>query len=181
MIETTVRQISEVHNESLNFYLEFIVDSRHFALPLQGVERVVHAVEITVPPKTPGLLTGLINYKGDIIAVVDISSPFHLTPIPVEPHHHFIITQNHQEKFAIIGHEVPGVMYVPGKNVVNPDQVANGIEFLSGVIILETGMILIPDLEKLLSLSREEIDQLTATRPNPGQPIGIKKSWKKKT
>ena len=47
--------------EQTCYYLVFSLSTKQFALPLGAVQRIVHAVEITVLPKAPDIVTCRIN------------------------------------------------------------------------------------------------------------------------
>ena len=152
-----VREKSEL---AVVYHLEFTLGEKRFALPLENVERVVHAAEITVPPESPDLVEGFVNYKGRILPVVDISPRFHMPRIPLDPSFHFIIVTVKQKKYALIGHTVAGVMKTPGNTIVPPNDIVYGVEYLAGVISMENGMMLIPDLGKTLAFAPGEIKAL---------------------
>lgn len=153
-------QAREDTQEVVFYHLEFTLGPKHFALPLENVERVVHAVEVTIPPEAPGMVEGLVNYKGQILPVIDISPQFRLAKQPIEPAHHFIVVTVGKKKYILIGHTVPGVMKTPGDKIVSPGNIVEGVEFLSGVITMEKGMMLIPDLKKLFSFDPAEMKAL---------------------
>ena len=50
----------------------FSLDELLYALPLQAVVRVIHAVEIRHLPEAPEIISGIINVQGRIIPVADI-------------------------------------------------------------------------------------------------------------
>jgi purine-binding chemotaxis protein CheW len=147
------------------YYLEFGLGGKRFALPLEAVERVEHAVEVTLPPKAPPIVRGFIDYRGNILPVIDISRRFHLPIKDIEPRHHFIIVACKRRTFALKADTVPGLIKETGDRVVEPGEIIAGLDFLAGVIKDETGMILIPDLDKLLT--HEEADALSEAMGKP--------------
>ena len=50
----------------------FTLDEQRYALPLYDVERVVHAAGVTLFPKAPEIVLGVVNVQGRIIPVVNI-------------------------------------------------------------------------------------------------------------
>jgi purine-binding chemotaxis protein CheW len=136
-------------------YLVFILAGKQFALPLESVRRVVHAAAVTLIPKAPEIVCGLVNYKGQILPVINISRRFHLPEHEIEPGHHFIIVQTKTRHFGLVADTVTGVIEEPVENVVQPQDIISGVEFLAGVMKLEDGIMLIPDLDKLLTHEEE--------------------------
>jgi len=66
-------------------YVVFHLDEQQYALKVSAVERVVHAVELTLLPEAPDIVLGIINIHGKIIPVVNISRRFHLPEKDIEP------------------------------------------------------------------------------------------------
>jgi len=56
--------------------LTFKVENQCFAIRLQTVERVIRAVAVTKLTKSPGFIEGVIDYFGEVIAVVNMRKRF---------------------------------------------------------------------------------------------------------
>jgi len=136
-------------------YMEFKLGKKEFVMPVESVQRVVHAVEITRLPKAPPICLGLINYKGEILPVVDISRRFHLPERGIEVDRYFIIVRSKARKFALVTDDIGSVIEVSPENIVMPTEIIAGMEYLSGIMKLQYGMMLIPDLDKLLTDEEE--------------------------
>jgi len=54
-------------------YIIFDVEGRMYALPLERVTSVSHIPEITPIPDSSRTVAGVINHRGDIVAVLDLS------------------------------------------------------------------------------------------------------------
>ena len=54
----------------------FTLDELECAILLENVVRVIHAVDIRKLPKSPEIITGIINIQGQIIPVFDIRKRF---------------------------------------------------------------------------------------------------------
>ncbi len=145
----------EVTTTTSSYYLVFILSKKQFALPLEAVQRVVYAVEVTLLPQAPEIVCGLVNYKGLILPVLNIARRFRLQEKPIDPEQSFIIVYTPTHSFALVADTVSGVIQPAPENVVAPDKIVAGVQFLSGVMKLDNGMMLIPDLEKLLTHEEE--------------------------
>ncbi len=163
----------------VSYYLVFMLGDKPFALPLEAVQRVVHAVEVTRLPKAPDIVCGLVNYKGTILPIFNISGRFHLPEQEIEPHQHFIILQVGKKRFGLVADSVSGVVEESGENLVPPTDIVPGVEFLAGVLKLDTGLMLIPDLEKLLTPEeetalKEAVKKNKSPKINPSKKNGPK-------
>ncbi len=149
-------------------YLVFTLAGKQFALPLEPVRRVVHAAAITMIPKAPEIVCGLVNYKGQILPVINISCRFHLPGHEIEPSQHFIIVNSKTRYFGLLADTVTGVIEEPVENVVEPQDIIVGIEFLAGAMKLEDSIILILDLDKLLTHEEEIALKAAVRKKNKG-------------
>lgn len=134
-----------------NHFLVFMLDERTFALPLEPVERVVRAVEVTPLPEVPDIVSGIINYKGTILPVINIRSRFHLPEREMQLHHQFIIVQTAKRPIALLTDTVTGSIETPAADVVPPSNIIEDAAFLQGVLKMKDGVMLIPDLDNILT------------------------------
>jgi len=56
-----------------NSCIEFVLDGRYFALPLENVKEIISRPEITPLPMASKHVRGIINLRGDVIPVVDLA------------------------------------------------------------------------------------------------------------
>ena len=137
-------------------HLAFTLDEGHYALDLSVVERIIQSVEITPLPEAPDIVLGIINIKGKIIPVVNISRRFHLPEKDIEPTNRLIIAHTLKRTVALVVDVVLGVIETPEDRVVKAGTVLPGLDYVQGVVKMEDGMILIHDLNKFLSLEEEQ-------------------------
>ena len=127
-------------------YLIFLLERRKFALPLSRVERVFQAVEIVPLPKTPEIVLGLVNLRGSILPVLSLHKRFQVPLKEIEPSDQFVIAR------TLLVNETIGIQELAEAEVIEPEDIATGIEHITGVIRQSDGMILIQDLDTLLSV-----------------------------
>jgi purine-binding chemotaxis protein CheW len=130
----------------------FILDDRRYGLPLDAVERVVRIVDITPLPKAPDVVLGAINVQGRLIAAVNIRARFRLPQRNISLSDQLIIARTSSRRVALVADAVEGVIEYSSDQFVAPDTLMPGIEYLAGVVKVSGGMVLIHDLETLLSL-----------------------------
>ncbi len=145
----------------------FILDELSYALPLNVVIKVIHAIEIRHLPKAPEIITGIINVKGQIIAVADIRKRFGLVAHETDPNDRLIIADTGKRQIAI---QVDTVMGIRELATGQQEQVKKNLpfaEYLRGVAKIDDELILIYDLEQFLSLDEEkELEQALKTKDN---------------
>lgn len=134
----------------------FTVHEQRYALHLSGVESVVRAVEITSLPRAPEIVLGVINVQGRVVPVVNLRKRFRYPERPVEVGDRLIVARTPRRSVVLVVDDVSGVVERPEKEVIAAGRILPGLEYLEGVVKLETGMILIHDLDKFLSLAEEK-------------------------
>jgi purine-binding chemotaxis protein CheW len=134
----------------------FAMDEQRYALQLAAVERVVRMVEVTPLPQAPQIVLGVINAQGRIIPVVDIRRRFRLPARDIHLSDHLLIARTARRTVALALDAVTGIVEGSAQAVITAEEILPGLEYVEGVIKLEDGLILIHDLDTLLSLEEEQ-------------------------
>ncbi len=137
--------------------VHFKINGDSYALHLDAVERVVHAVYVTPIPRAPEIVTGIINIEGTVIPVIDVRKCFRLPLVKLHPDHRFIIANSAKRKVALMVDSVGEVMECEPGDIENEKTVLPEMPFVKGIVVLENGLILINDIDKFLSLEDEKI------------------------
>ena len=87
----------------------FSLEELRYALYLSDVVKVERAVEITPLPKAPQVVSGVINYHGEIIPVIDIRKLFRLPQRDIHLEDQFIIARTSQRLVVLVVDSVNGV------------------------------------------------------------------------
>ena len=144
----------------MNQIIAFSLDQQVYALPLNNVMRVIHAVEITNLPKSPDIISGIINVKGQIIPVVNVRKRFGLTTRELSPDDQMIIAYTRKRQIALLVDQVSGIQNISSQQLVNTKETMPYAEYIGGVAKIEDDLILIYDLEQFLNLNEEmELEQ----------------------
>lgn len=132
----------------------FALDDLQCALPLDRVARVVRAVQIAPLPGAPAVILGMINMQGTIVPVADLRQRLQLPPRDLNIYDHMVISRAPRRLLAIVADAVHGVVECARRDLVQVDGVP-GVEHFHGVAKLPDGLLLIHDLDRLLSLDEE--------------------------
>lgn len=97
--------------------LLFSLSDEKFCIPLKFVEAIEHTGQITVVPKARKYISGLVNIRGNIIPVVDMSKFLNLDKkIQMNK---FILINNQKQSIAIIADDVDDVISIDEKDIEN--------------------------------------------------------------
>lgn len=146
----------------------FDLDGQRYGLPLQAVEHVIRAVEVTPLPQAPANVLGVINMQGCIVPVFSLRRHLRLPEREIEPEDQFIIAHTGRRRMALVVDAVNGVTGCADQDLTAADRILAGLEFVEGVLRTGDGMILIVDLGLFLSLHEERLlDEAITSLPPP--------------
>lgn len=128
--------------------LVFELDSRRYAVDIKCVEQVVRIVDVDLLPEMPRYISGLINYHGDIIPVVDLDFLFNRTSREICLTDQLIIIKTSSLKCALKVDTTIGIVNIDEADYKETEEIIDGIPYLKGIVKDNAGMILISDSEK---------------------------------
>lgn len=143
--------------------LRFDVAGRRLALPSGLVREVVRAVAISILPRAPAIVEGVINVRGTLVPVLDIRRRFRVPARALAPDQHFVIADAGVRIVALRVDRVVDVLEIPVESIEPVERVVPGVEHVAGLAKLPDGLLVIHDLERFLSL--EEAAQIAAALP----------------
>ncbi|MBK8596616.1 MAG: purine-binding chemotaxis protein CheW [Holophagales bacterium] len=133
----------------------FSLDDQRYALALACVHRCLRIVAITPLPETPEIVLGIVDLAGVVVPVVDMRKRFHHPPRDVRLSDHLVVATTGKRTVALLVDDTKGVVEGSAGTIVPSGEILPGLEFVGGVVKLEDGLILIHDLDRLLSLDEE--------------------------
>jgi purine-binding chemotaxis protein CheW len=130
----------------------FTLDEQRYGLRLSAVERVVRAVEVTPLPSAPEIVLGVINLAGRVVPVMNVRQRFGLPEKESDLSDQFIIARTAMRTVALLVDSVSALVEASAEDVVHAAKILPQMDFVDGVAKREDGMILIHDIDKVLSL-----------------------------
>ncbi|MCZ7402810.1 MAG: chemotaxis protein CheW [Candidatus Methanoperedens sp.] len=137
----------------MNQLIVFSIYEQRYAFPLSSVERVVRAVEVTVLPKAPDIVLGVVNVQGRIIPVVDIRRRFGLREREIDLNDQLVIAYTSKRSIALVADSVSGVIGIHGQEIIPAEEILPGMEYVKGIVKQDDGMIHILDIDSILSFA----------------------------
>jgi len=150
----------EMEMEKSDFLVIFTLADQRYAIPLRTVDKVVRMVAITLLPHAPDFILGVINFKGQVIPVINIRRRFFLPERKVAISDQLVIAHTARRPVALVVDAVLDVIASAEQDWIAPESILPNVEYVDGVIKLTDGLIFIHDLNKFLSLDEESfLDQ----------------------
>jgi purine-binding chemotaxis protein CheW len=143
--------------------LTFKLDDQEYALPMANVVQVVRIVAITPMPEAPDIVKGVINIRGKVIPVIDTRRRFGLPARPYDLNTQLLIARNEGYMMALIVDVVSEVLTIPASSIEPPSEIGPQLERLSAVGRLGDRLLLVLDLDKILTFEQEKRLEKTLT------------------
>ncbi len=124
---------------------------------LETVESVVRSAAITVLPKAPEIVLGILDLQGRVIPVINLRKRFRLPEREIRSTDQFVVARTRTLTLALVVDSAESVMEEKDLEVIPPDSILTGMGYLEGVTRTEGGLVLIHDLESLLFAEEEEL------------------------
>jgi purine-binding chemotaxis protein CheW len=136
--------------------VSFVIEEQQYALPLPMVQRVLPMVAVSPLPQAPSIALGVINLHGQVIPVLDIRRRLGFPARDYGLTAHLLVARTSRRILALPVDEVWGVREVAAEAVVPPAAILPHLGHIAGIVVLADGLLVIQDLEALLSLEEEQ-------------------------
>ncbi len=132
----------------------FSLGREEFAVEVTQVREIMRMEEITRMPKSPNFVEGIINLRGQIIAVVELAKRLNLEIGEKSSDTRIIVVEAEDIKVGMIVDAVSEVLRVSADAVEPSPTLAIDVSaaYLQGVVKQDNRLIILLDLTKVLSL-----------------------------
>ena len=143
--------------EQIERYLSFIIDNRRFAFEAKDVMEVLIDRQISQIPKAADYIVGVVNFRGEVVTVVDTSVKFGVKNYQIKKKRIIIIICiTVDNKLIKLGCLCDNVIRMESIDYKDIQQVPNfgtyyNPELLKGVFYIEDVLYSIIDIEKIFS------------------------------
>jgi purine-binding chemotaxis protein CheW len=139
----------------------FDLDQQRYALPIEQVQEIQQLVEPTRVPDTRASLLGMVNLRGTVVPALDLRGLLGLERRVYDLQTPMVICRVGERLAAIVVDEVEDVIDVPSDCMQTPSKIYDLADKMIGVCRLESGLIFVLDVERLLPESElEEVEGL---------------------
>jgi len=141
----------------LSQFLTFTLAEEEYGVDILRVQEVKGWAPVTKIPRSPDYVQGVLNLRGTIVPVIDLRMRFHLeqeeytrTTVIVVIN---IETSAGRRVIGIVADGVSDVINVPTENVKAAPDFGTKVhtDFISGLATIEEKMVMLLDIDKLLS------------------------------
>jgi len=147
----------------------FKLGVEEFGVEINQVREIVRVVPITPIPRAPDFIEGVVNLRGQILAVIDLAKRMNLPQGQHTEKTRIVVVEVVDNVVGMIVDEVSEVLRLPLENIeAAPEIVSSDVaqKYLKGVGKLEDRLLILLDLGRIFS--SEEMDDLRKTKIVPG-------------
>ena len=154
-------------------YLTFVVAGESFAIPISAIKEIIEYRHPTDVPMMPSFMRGVINLRGRVVPVIDLSARFGRGKGETTRRSCIVIVEiHHQEQESDIGvavDAVNAVLEIADADIEPPPSFGAKLraEFIGGMGKVAEKFVIILDIDKVLSV--DELSSL-AGADTAGQP-----------
>jgi purine-binding chemotaxis protein CheW len=148
--------VEEVSDAAWNGYLCARIGGIVLGIPIEPVLEVIENFEVTPLFLVDSCLRGLINLRGQVLAVLDISEGLDLPLRTLEEVSQFIIVRAKEIEFALCVDKVVGQRRIRQEQIQSTESMITGepARYMAGVHQSDSGPIFIISVSNILELTR---------------------------
>ncbi len=133
-------------------FVVFRVDERFLGVPLDCVQRVVRAAEVTPVPKGPSWILGVLNIQGAIVCILDTRTLLDFVPREIELSDQFLILKINSKQTGLTADEVIGVREYESSRIAQGDDLIVESPLIRSVAYGDDSVAFILDVSVIASL-----------------------------
>ena len=142
-------------------HLTFDLSGEELAVPVLNIREIIRYGKLTRMPMVPEFIEGVINLRGSVVPVINLSAKFGLQKIDTDKRTCIIIMEiemgDDSVVMGVVVDKVLQVIAIPDSNIEPSPTLGANIQtnFIKGMARIDDGFIVILDISKALSI--EEI------------------------
>jgi purine-binding chemotaxis protein CheW len=141
-------------------YLTFMVGKELYAIGILGVREIIEYHKLTEVPMMPPAIRGVINLRGSVVPVVDLSARFGRTPSEVTKRTCIVIVEQEldgeRQVLGVVVDAVNQVLDIPQQDIEPAPTFGTKIrsEFIQGMGKVDGKFVVLLDVARVLSIEQ---------------------------
>lgn len=153
-----MHQTSKNLAEGARELIAFRIGEQEFCVDIMSVREIRGWTPATALPHSPGYVLGVINLRGAVLPIVDLSSRLGMKESDPSARHVIIVAQVHQKVVGLLVDAVSDILTVTDDNIQPTPEVSSELDrsFAKGVLAIEGRMICLIELESIFPEGESE-------------------------
>jgi purine-binding chemotaxis protein CheW len=140
-------------------YLTFMLGSEMFSLDILCIKEIIWYAGLTEVPMMPACIRGVINLRGAVVPVMDLSARFNRPATPVTKSTCIVITEvegatpGERQNMGVVVDAVQAVLEIPSSEIEPPPNFGAKIraEFIEGIAKVNGKFVIVLNVQRVLS------------------------------
>jgi len=140
-------------------YLTFTLGSEMFSIDILCIKEIIWYAALTEVPLMPSCIRGVINLRGAVVPVMDLSARFGRDATPVTKSTCIVITEvaggadGEQQNMGIVVDAVQAVLEIPSSEIESPPNFGAKIrsDFIAGIAKVNGKFVILLNVRQVLS------------------------------
>ena len=132
--------------------LAFMLEDEEYGVDIMSIREIIRPVPITLVPRVPEYILGIISLRGRILPVYDLRSRLKLDRKERSKNPRYIVLNTKLGLVGLVADTVTGVVRIPESGVDPTPSVINGEEgeFIRGVAKQENRLVILLNVERVI-------------------------------
>lgn len=168
-------QASYLQKDDERQYLLFMLQQEMFAIGILRIKEILEYGRLTPVPMVPDFIRGVINLRGAVVPVIDLSVRFGGSRSELNKRTCIVIievkTADTQQDIGVMVDSVASVLEIPPTDIEPPPAFGTAIDtdFIQGLGKMDDDFVIILDVDRVLSIEELAVVNKSASTANPQQ------------
>ena len=143
---------------SIKQYVVFKLGKESFGVDIEAVNEITDCKELNKIPNAPYYFEGITNLRGEVIPLINLKKKFNIEDLTKNVKERVIVTSISNKKIGFIVDDASETVTIDEKDIDPPSVLISndGTEYIHGIGKLENRLLIILNLEKILSPKERE-------------------------
>lgn len=172
IVDANLKQLAQVGQSEADAtqYLTFMLGGETFAVGILAIKEIIEYPVLTSVPMMPNCVRGVINLRGSVVTVMDLSVRFGKPTTEVTKRTCIVIIEvkngDERQTIGVVVDAVNAVLDFPSADIAPPPSFGARIrsDFIAGMAKANGKFVILLDIDRVFSI--EEIGSITASLPN---------------
>ncbi|WP_454848168.1 chemotaxis protein CheW [Rhizobium binxianense] len=138
--------------------IAFRIGDQEFCVNIMSVREIRGWTPATAMPHAPSYMMGVINLRGAVLPIIDLSARLGMKPADPTARHVIIVAQTRRKVVGLLVDAVSDILTVTDDNIQPTPEVSSDLErqFARGILAIDKRMICLIELEALFPETESE-------------------------
>ena len=131
--------------------IAFRIGDQEFCVNVMSVREIRGWTPATAMPHSPGYMKGVINLRGAVLPIIDLSARLGMPATVPTARHVIIVAQVHRKVVGLLVEAVSDILTITDDNIQPVPEVSSDLEkqYARGILAIDTRMICLIEMDAL--------------------------------